>query len=72
MILNLKELNTWIHYHHFKMDSIHTFVQLMKPHCYMGSIDLKDAYYSIPVLPEHQKYSKFVWDNKSVHLSGPS
>jgi len=30
----------------------------------MGSIDLKDAYYSIPVHPEHQKYLKFVWDNK--------
>ena len=26
MILNCKELNTWIHYHHFKMDSIHTFI----------------------------------------------
>jgi len=30
----------------------------------MGSIDLKDAYYSIPAHPEHQKYLKFVWDNK--------
>lgn len=40
MILNLKELNTWINYNHFKMDSIHTCIQLMKPHCFMGSDDL--------------------------------
>ena len=27
----------------------------------MTSIDLKDAYYSIPVALEHQKYLKFIW-----------
>ena len=27
---------------------------------YMASIDLKDAFYSIPIHPEHQKYLKFV------------
>ena len=27
----------------------------------MTSIDLKDAYYSIPVAEEHQKYLKFIW-----------
>ena len=27
----------------------------------MSSIDLKDAYYSIPIAPEHQPYLKFMW-----------
>lgn len=27
----------------------------------MTSIDLKDAYYSIPIALEHQKYLKFIW-----------
>ena len=27
----------------------------------MTSIDLKDAYYSIPIAEEHQKYLKYVW-----------
>ena len=27
----------------------------------MTSIDLKDAYYSIPIAEEHQKYLKFIW-----------
>ena len=27
----------------------------------MSSIDLTDAYYYIPIAPEHQKYLKFMW-----------
>ena len=30
MILNLKELNKFVMYHHFKMESIHTCTQLMR------------------------------------------
>ena len=30
----------------------------------MGSIDLKDAYYSISIYSDHQKYLKFSWGNK--------
>ena len=44
------------------MDSIWTAVRLMKPNCYMASVDLKDAYYSGRVSPEHQKYLKFLWN----------
>ncbi len=30
----------------------------------MASADLKDAYYSVPIAPEHQKYLKFEWNGK--------
>lgn len=36
----------------------------MRPGCYMTSIDLKDAYYSIPIAPEHHKYLKFIWKDQ--------
>ena len=62
LIVNLKSLNTNVVYRHFKMDSIWTTVRLMKPNCYMASVDLKDAYYSVRVSPEHQKYLKFLWN----------
>jgi len=55
MILNLKDLNTFVTFHHFKMDSIRTCSQLMRSHCYMASIDLRDAYFSVPIDKEHQK-----------------
>ena len=40
LILNLIKLNTFIEYHHFKMDTIETVINLMRPNCFMGSIDL--------------------------------
>ena len=56
MILKLKELNKFVEYEHFKMDSIHTCIELMRPSCYMASIDLRDAYYSAPVDESRQNF----------------
>lgn len=64
VILNLKKLNEHVEYHHFKMDTIHTCISLMEQDCYMASIDLRDAYYTIPVAKHHQKYLKFRWHGK--------
>ena len=61
LILNLKHLNEEVVYHHFKMDSIKTVLQLVTQNCYMCKIDLKDAYYSVPVAPEFQRCLKFEW-----------
>ena len=30
----------------------------------MTTIDLKDAYYSVPVAQEHHKYFRFIWRSK--------
>ena len=46
------------------MDTLETAIKLMRPGCYMASIDLKDAYYSIPIAPELQKFFKFVWKDQ--------
>lgn len=61
MILNLKKLNELVVYQRFKMDTLWTVVGMMKPNCYMASIDIKDAYYSVPVVDSDQKYHKFEW-----------
>jgi hypothetical protein len=61
VILNLKRLNEFVEYHHFKMDTIYTAIHLMKQGCFMASIDLQDAYYTVPVCPNHRKYLKFSW-----------
>ena len=61
MILNLKGLNRHIEYHQFKMDTLWSAVRLMTPQCYMTSLDLKDAYYSVPIAGEHRKYLRFYW-----------
>ena len=63
LILNLKGLNASIQYQHFKMESLTCAIQLMKKNCYMASIDLTDAYYTVPVAVEHRKYLRFFWRN---------
>ena len=61
-ILNLKACNEFIAYHHFKMDTLEAAVNMMRPGCFMASMDLKDAYYTVPIHPSHQKYLKFCFD----------
>ena len=54
LILNLKETNKFVENFHFKMETITTILSSVRPNCYMGSIDIKDAYYSVPVCEEDQ------------------
>ena len=56
MIHNLRTFNEFVQYHHFKMDTLEMAVKMMKPGCFMSSIDLKDAYYTVPIFHAHQKY----------------
>ena len=64
LILNLRHLNESIAYHHFKMDTLKTVIQLLTKNCYMASIDLKDAYYTVPIHKDFQKYLAFAWDDE--------
>ena len=41
------------------MEKIHSVADLIQPHCYMTTIDLKDAYYSVKISEEDSKYLKF-------------
>ena len=45
------------------MDTLETALQLLKSNCFLASIDLKDAYYSVPIALHHRKYLKFYWNN---------
>ena len=64
MILNLKDLNKDIQYHHFKMETLKDALSLVKEGCFMSSLDLKDAYFSVHVNEASQQYLKFKWENQ--------
>lgn len=55
-ILNLKKLNKLVEYHHFKMESLNQVKNLITEDAWMASVDLKDAFFSIPVHKDCQKY----------------
>ena len=64
LILNLKKANKPIDSMHFNMETISTILKLIRPNCYMASVDIKDAYYSVPIAEEDQKYLKFVFEGQ--------
>lgn len=64
MILNLKELNQSVAYHHFKMDTFESTIKLINKGDYMASVDLRHAYYSVPIALEQQKFLRFLWKDK--------
>ena len=59
MILNVKELNKHVLSQHFKMETLDTCIQMMHENCFMASLDLKDAYFSIPIDEKSIKYFEF-------------
>ncbi|CAD6216741.1 GSCOCG00011357001-RA-CDS, partial [Cotesia congregata] len=63
-ILNLKALNTFINAEHFKLEDVRSACSLMENNIWMGTIDLKDAYFLIPVWRPHRKFLRFIFNEK--------
>ena len=59
LILNLKNLNEYITYHHFKMESLQSAVQLLKKDYWLAVLVLKDVHYSVPMNLQHRKFLIF-------------
>ena len=70
LILNLKKFNMFVENSHFKMESIHTVLTLVTPNCWMTSLDLKDAYYSVKIHPDFQKCFKILLQRHSLQVHG--
>lgn len=49
MILDLSDIKADLTYQHFKMESLQTAMDIMQEGGYMASLDLADAYYSVPI-----------------------
>lgn len=61
LILNLKPLNEFIAYEHFKMEHLDFVCELTQHNDWFGSIDLSDAYFAVPIHVSHWKYLRFFW-----------
>ena len=60
-VVNLGTLNQFIPYEHFKMEGIRMLKDLLRKGHFMVKIDLKDAYFTVPVWKNHQTFLRFVW-----------
>ena len=54
------------------MESVNNVINLIKPNVYMVSIDLKDAFFSVPIYKNHQRHLKFIFENLFQFISMPS
>ena len=61
VIFNLSGLNDFVVKHHFKMDTIKDAINLMKPGCFLASLDFKHAYFSVSVNKRDRKHLSFHW-----------
>ena len=61
-VINLKALNEFVTYHHFKQETFNVVLDLLQENDFMTSVDMEQAYYSIPIHKESQKYLKFYWN----------
>ena len=60
-VINLKDLNKFVWYEHFKIENIKLVKNLLQERDFLTSIDLKDAYFSIPMCEKDQPYLCFSW-----------
>ena len=58
-VVNLKALNKFIQEEHFKMEGFHMVRDLVRQGDWLAKIDLKDAYFLIPVYSGYQKFLQF-------------
>ena len=63
-VLNLKPLNKFIYHRHFKKEGMHIVRDLLQRGDWMTIIDIKNAYFVIPIHPQYQKFLRFQWIGK--------
>ena len=68
-VINLKPLNQFVEKIHFKMENIHMALNCISPGDFMVSVDLKDAYFSVPIFQPHRRYLRFLWNFKRYEFT---
>ena len=63
-VINLRNLNHFIAYHHFKMEGLYMVKDLLKRQDWVCKIDLKDAYLTLSLAVSRRKYLRFPWEGK--------
>ena len=60
-IIDLSPLNSFVLQTKFKMETIASVMTSVREGDFMASLDLKDAYFQIPIHQSSRKYLRFVW-----------
>lgn len=67
-VINLRALNRFLVKESFKMEGLQVVRSLVQPGDWMMKLDLKDAYYAIPIHSSHKTYLRFVYQNRTYEF----
>ena len=70
-MVGLKALNKFKAEEHFKMEGFHMVKDLAEPKDWMAKIDLKDAYFLVPVIKDTRSSSNSSINSTVYHLVCP-
>ena len=63
-VINFKNLNEFIPYKHFKMEGLHCVKFFLEQDELLCKIDLKEAYFSVPLNKNSQRFVRFQRSDK--------
>uniref|UniRef100_UPI003AAC7FDB uncharacterized protein n=1 Tax=Centroberyx gerrardi TaxID=166262 RepID=UPI003AAC7FDB len=61
-ILDLRVLNKYLRRFTFKMLTLRQVMQSVRPGDWFTTVDLKDAYFHVPILPRHRQFLRFAYN----------
>ena len=67
-VINLKHLNRSVKSEHLKMEGLHTVKALIQGNDWMAKIDLKDAFFMVPIAQQHQHLLLFTVEKKTFRF----
>ena len=68
-VINLKHLNKFVKSEHFKMEGLHTVKALLRQNDWMAKVDLKDAFFMVPIAPQHRNLFLFRLEGRTYQFN---
>ena len=67
-VINLKHLNRFVKSEHLKMEGLHTVKALIQKNNSLAKVDLKDAFFMVPIAQQHQHLLLFTVGTKTFQF----
>ena len=62
--IDLRTINPFLRYEHFKMEGTHTLASMLRRRDWMTKIDLSDFYMHLPIAEADRKFFRFMFNGK--------